>query len=67
MRVAVQGKVFGVRSFRRLPPDERWGQECVKWVDRVPWNRYKGSEEADGEVPEEVFWWNRGLGAHGGI
>ena len=52
--IAVKGKVFGARSVRRLPVDERWGKDCVEWVDRVPWNRYKDVGDADGEVPEGV-------------
>ena len=55
MWVSVKGKVFAVRSVRRLPVDERWGPDCVKWVDRVPWNKYKDAEDADGEVPEEML------------
>ena len=34
--IAVKGKVFGVRSIRRLAFEERWGQDCLGWVNRVP-------------------------------
>jgi hypothetical protein len=52
--VAVKGKVMSVRSVRRIPVEERWGKDCIEWVDRVMWNRYKGDEGADGELPEGV-------------
>ena len=52
--VAVPGKVFSVRSVRRIPVQIRWCEDCVKWVTQAPWNRYKGDEYADGEVPEGV-------------
>ena len=52
--VAVKDSVFAVRSVRRIPVEERWNEDCIKWVNRAPWNRYKGDEYADGEVPEQV-------------
>ena len=39
--VAVKGKVLSARSVRRIPVEHRWGEDCLPWVDRVPWNRYK--------------------------
>lgn len=52
--VAVRGKVFGVRSVRRLPLEDRWENDCLDWVDRVPWNRYHDAPDADGDLPEGV-------------
>ncbi len=52
--MTVGDKVFGGRSVRRIPVEDRWSEDCVRWVKRAPWNRYKGDEFADGEVPEEV-------------
>ena len=52
--ISVKDKVFAVRSVRRIPEEHRWGEECVKWVNRTLWNRYKDCEFADGDVPEEV-------------
>ena len=52
--IAVKGKIFGARAVRRLPEDERWSEDCVRWVDRVPWNRYKDCAGADGDLPEAV-------------
>ena len=46
--------IFAVRSVRRIPLESRWGEDCVNWVQWAPWNRYKGDEGADGEVPEGV-------------
>ena len=46
--------MFAVRSVRRIPAEHRWGEDCVKWVDRTLRNRYKDCEFADGEVPNEV-------------
>ena len=43
-----------VRSVKRIPLEHRWGEDCVKWVNRVLWNRYTGDEYADGDLPEEV-------------
>jgi hypothetical protein len=34
--------------------EERWSKDCVEWVDRAMWNRYKDDEGADGDVPEGV-------------
>ena len=52
--ISVKDKVFAVRSVRRIPKEERWSEDCVGWVNRVPWNRYNGEEGADGDVPEIV-------------
>ena len=54
MWISVKDKVFAVRSVRRIPEEHRWGEDCVKWVNRTLWNRYKDCEFADGGVPEEV-------------
>lgn len=52
--VATTEKTFSVRSVRRLPADQRWGVDCVRWPRRTLWNRYKDDSGADGELPEEV-------------
>ena len=52
--VAVKGKLMTVRSVKRIPVEERWSKDCVEWVDRVMWNRYKDDEGADGDIPEGV-------------
>ena len=41
-----------VRSIRRLPLQDRWSEDSVKWVKYVPWNKYHGDDQADGEIPE---------------
>ncbi len=42
--VAVKDEVMMVRSVKKIPFEHRWSEDCVKWVNRVPWNRYKGDE-----------------------
>ena len=49
--VADQNGVHKARSVRRLARQDRWTADSVLWVRNVPWNRYKGQEDADGEVP----------------
>ena len=49
-----ENKIISVRAVKRIPVEQRWGEDCVKWVTRVPWNRYKDAIDADGEVPEGV-------------
>ena len=51
--VATTSGVRSARSVRRIPVEDRWGDDCVNWVKHVPWNRYAGAEDADGEIPEE--------------
>ena len=52
--IATADKTFAVRSIRRLPQEQRWSPDCVRWVRRTLWNRYKDDGGADGELPEEV-------------
>ena len=49
-----EGQVQAIRSVRRLSVEERWGKDNRRWVKGVPWNRYKGDEYQDGEIPEGV-------------
>ena len=51
--VAVKGKILSARSVRGIPVEHMWGEDCVSWVDRVPWNRYKEALYADGEMLED--------------
>ena len=46
--ISVKDNVFAVRSVRRIPEEHRWSEDCVKWVNRTLWNRYKdcGSQMA---------------------
>ncbi len=52
--VAIRDNIIAVRAVRRIPLEKRWCEDCVTWVDRVPWNRYKDAIDADGELPEGV-------------
>ena len=42
------------RDIMRLPFEQRWSEDSVKWVKWVPWYRYRDDEGADGDLPEEV-------------
>ena len=33
--ISVKDKVFGVRSVRRIPVEDRWGEDCIGWVKRA--------------------------------
>ena len=52
--IATAEKTLSVRSVRRLPQEHRWGMDCVRWVRRTLWNRYKDDSGADGDLPEKV-------------
>ncbi len=52
--VAMRDNVVAVRAVRRIPFEKRWCDDCVTWVDRVPWNRYRDAIDADGDLPEGV-------------
>ena len=52
--IATKDKVLAARSVHRIPIEQRWGKDSLAWVTGVPWNRYKGCEEADGDMPEGV-------------
>ena len=60
--VAVKGKVLSAWSVRRIPVEHRWGEDCLSWVGRLPWNRYKEALDADGDVPEDdgKRWYSEG-------
>ena len=34
--ISVGDKVLGARSVRRIPVEDRWSEDCVKWVKRAP-------------------------------
>jgi hypothetical protein len=34
--LAADGKIFSARSVRRISVGERWCEDCVAWVTRVP-------------------------------
>eukprot|EP00973_Karenia_brevis_P061296 8525421-Karenia_brevis.AAC.1 len=42
------------RSIKRIPKEEKWSNDNLRWVKWAPWKRHEGDEEADGEVPEGV-------------
>ena len=52
--IAVKGKILSARSVRRIPAEQRWGEDCLSCVGRFPWNRYKEALDAAGEVRVEA-------------
>ena len=52
--IATPDKTLSVRSIRRLPMDQRWGDDSVRWPRRTLWNRSKDDLGADGDLPEAV-------------
>eukprot|EP00973_Karenia_brevis_P038754 5349320-Karenia_brevis.AAC.1 len=52
--ISNESGILKVRSIKRIPKEEKWGDDNLKWVKWAPWKRYEGAEEADGEVPEGV-------------
>ena len=56
-RAMVYGKpreVISVRAVKRIPEEHMWWEDCVSWVSRAPWNRYKEDDNADGDLPQGV-------------
>ena len=49
--VADRNGVHKARSVRRLAKQDRWTTDSVSWVRNAPWNRYKGQEDAGGDIP----------------
>ena len=43
-----------MRSVKRIPVQQRWGEDCVNWVKWAPWRRYKDAVEADGDLLQGV-------------
>ena len=46
--------VYKRQSVHRVRESDRWTRDTLDWVKWAPWNRYRGDEQADGEVPEGV-------------
>ena len=46
--------IKSVRSVKRIPIEQRWGEDNVNWIQWAPWRRYKDAVEADGDLPEGV-------------
>ena len=54
LMVAIPEKILHVRSIKRIPFEKRWSEDSVLWVKWAPWHKYRGAEDADGDVPEGV-------------
>eukprot|EP00973_Karenia_brevis_P019443 2667241-Karenia_brevis.AAC.1 len=37
------------RTIKRIPKEERWGDDNLRLVKWAPWKKYEGDEEAYGE------------------
>ena len=42
------------RSVKRIPEENRWGEDNLSWVKWAPWRRYRDAVDADGDLPEGV-------------
>jgi hypothetical protein len=51
--IATPGGIKKCRSVKRLPVQDRWGEDNLKWVRHVPWHLYRGDAGADGDIPDE--------------
>ena len=47
-----KGDIISVRTVKRIPDEERWSEDCWKWVKRTSWNKFKEDPEEDGDIPE---------------
>ena len=52
--IGTKDGIESVRSVKRIPVEQRWGEDCVNWIRWAPWRRYKDAVEADGDLPEGV-------------
>jgi hypothetical protein len=41
-----------VRTVKRTPEEQRGNKDHLAWVEIVAWNRGRGDQEADGDLPE---------------
>ena len=39
------------RSSRSIPEERMWTLDSPEWVQHAPWHRYRGAEDADGDIP----------------
>ena len=51
--IATVHGVTKARSVRRIAVEDRWSEECVRWVKNAPWHLFKDQQDADGDIPEE--------------
>eukprot|EP00973_Karenia_brevis_P059881 8335442-Karenia_brevis.AAC.1 len=47
--IADEEGIRRVRSIRRIPKEQEWGVDKLKWVMWAPWKKYEGDEEEDRE------------------
>ena len=46
------GEVRSVRAVKRILEEERWSEDCVRWMRGTLWHKYRDDPEEDGEIPE---------------
>jgi hypothetical protein len=46
-----EGKIYVVRTVKRIPVEHRWQEECLSWIQSVPWNMGVEDKAADGDIP----------------
>ena len=54
LAIAAEDGTHFVRSVKRIPFENKWGEDCVSWVKWTPWNRSKDAVDADGDIPEGI-------------
>ena len=52
--VLTEDGVMVARDIHRIPFEQQWGLDNLKWVKWVPWHRYRGAVDADGVVLDGV-------------
>lgn len=54
LRIATKEKFVSARSVNRIPVERRWSTDTLAWIAAAPWNKYKGDEYIDWDIPEGV-------------
>jgi len=52
--VGTPSGIIKTRAVKRIPVEKRWDDDCLEWIKGAPWIKYKGAEDADGDMPEGV-------------
>ena len=52
--VVTEGGLEEARSVKRIPEENRWGEDNLSWVKWAPWRKYRDAVDADGDLPEGV-------------
>ena len=52
--VVTEGGLEEARSVKRIPEENRWGEDNLSWVKWAPWRKYRDAVDADGDLLEGV-------------